>query len=294
MSREIALKKIREKREVNISEIKLFKVSLKNSINNIITWNTDNEYQLNKIHNLLNDVKKFLKYIDKDFDFKIDYPFNEIYLWLEQNACEECIEYVVSMMLEPFDDIAKPLVNKMSSDEDKYFTIPTDRTVEDLKYIIEKRYPDIIKINFEKKENSKNFWFISKNKEEPRYADRFEEDGSELEQPLAIARDIKKLYNQILVSDINLTIDKFLIKNTDLRHVIRRAFIIEKFPYSEIQDNTIAEKVIPIDMLRLKLSFFGALKFDPRSDKWLRICMFQGAPLPKDLKNFDQHWVYNF
>ena len=47
-------------------------------------------------------------------------------------------------------------------------------------------------------------------------------------------------------------------------------------------------------MLRLKLSFFGALKFDPRSDKWLRICMFQGAPLPNELKNFDQQWVYNF
>ena len=110
---------------------------------------------------------------------------------------------------------------------------------------------------------------------------------------MAIARDIKKLYEQLLVTKNSLTIDKFLIKNTDLRHVVRRAFIIEKFPYSEIQDNTIAEKVIPIDMLRLKLSFFGALKFDPRSDKWLRICMFQGAPLPEDLKNFDQHWVYN-
>ena len=133
----------------------------------------------------------------------------------------------------------------------------------------------------------------SKNKEEPRYADRFEENGSEFEQPLAIARDIKKLYETLLVSKNSLTIDKFLIENPDLRHVIRRAFIIEKFPYSEIQDNTIGENVIPIDMLRLKLSFFGALKFDPRSDKWLRICMFQGAPLPNDLKNIDQQWVYN-
>ena len=293
MSREIALKKIREKREVNISEIKLFKVSLKNSINNIITWNTDNEYQLNKIHNLLNDVKKFLKYIDKDFDFKIDYPFNEIYLWLEQNACEECIEYVVSMMLEPFDDIVKPLISAMSSDEDKYFTIPTNRKIEDLKRIIENRYSEILKINFEKKENNKNFWFISKNKEEPRYADRFQETGSELEQPLAIARDIKKLYEILLVTKNSLTIDKFLVEYPDMRHVVRRAFIIEKFPYSEIQDNTIGDKVIPIDMLRLKLSFFGALKFDPRSDKWLRICMFQGAPLPVNLKKFDQQWVYN-
>ena len=114
-----------------------------------------------------------------------------------------------------------------------------------------------------------------------------------MEQPLAIARDIKRLYDVLIVSKNNLTIDKFLIENSDLRHVIRRAFIIEKFPYSEIQDNTIGGKVIPIDMLRLKLSFFGALKFDPRSDKWLRICMFQGAPLPTDLKNLDQQWVYN-
>ena len=197
------------------------------------------------------------------------------------------------MMLEPLDYIVKPLVNKMSSEEDKYFTIPTDRNVEDLRNIIEKRYPDILKINFTKKENNKNFWFISKNKEEPRYADRFEETGSNLEQPLAIARDIKKLHSQLMVSKNSLTIDKFLAQNNDLRHVVRRAFIIEKFPYSEIQDNTIGKNVIPIDMLRLKLSFFGALKFDPRSDKWLRICMFQGAPLPNELKNFDQQWIYN-
>jgi len=196
-------------------------------------------------------------------------------------------------MLEPFDYIVKPLVSQMSSEEDKYFTIPTDRNVEDLRNIIEKRYPDILKINFTKKENNKNFWFISKNKEEPRYADRFEETGSNLEQPLAIARDIKKLYSQLMVSKNSLTIDKFLAQNNDLRHVVRRAFIIEKFPYSEIQDNTIGKNVIPIDMLRLKLSFFGALKFDPRSDKWLRICMFQGAPLPNELKNFDQQWIYN-
>ena len=90
----------------------------------------------------------------------------------------------------------------------------------------------------------------------------------------------------------NLKINQFLIDNSDLRHVVRRAFIIEKFPYSEIQDNTIGENLVPIDMLRLKLSFFGALKFDPRSDKWLRICMFQGAPLPNELKDYDEQWVY--
>ena len=293
MSREIALKKIREIKKVNSDEVELFIKSVKNSIENITSWNTESEYQKKKITSLLENVQIFLKFIEKEFSFETNYPFNEIYLWLEKETCDECIEYIVSIMMEPFDDIVKTLISKMSSEEDQYFNIPSHLTIEDLRSIIEKRYPDILKINFDKKENHKNFWFISKNKEEPRYADRFEEDGSELEQPLAIARDIKKLHDQLIITKGSLTIDKFLIQNTDLRHVVRRAFIIEKFPYAEIQDNTIGEKVVPIDMLRLKLSFFGALKFDPRSDKWLRICMFQGAPLPEELKNYDQQWVYN-
>ena len=293
MSREIALKKIREIKKASNEEIKLFKDCLKNSIKNITSWNTDSDYQKKKISSLLKDVKKFLNFIESDFDFNTDYPFNKIYLWLEKKTCEECIEYLVSMMMEPFDSIIKPLISMMSSNEEKYFTIPAHRTVQDLRDIIEKRYSDILKINFDKKENSKNFWFISKNKEEPRYANRFTEKGSELEQPLAIARDMKKLHNKLIISDDNLPINKFLFQNDDLRHVVRRAFIIEKFPYSEIQDNTIGESVIPIDMLRLKLSFFGALKFDPKSDKWLRICMFQGAPLPSELKEFDKQWIYN-
>ena len=105
-------------------------------------------------------------------------------------------------------------------------------------------------------------------------------------------KSIKKLYEKLLSEKNNLTIAQFLSVNSELRHVVRRAFIIEKFPYSEIQDNTISKNIVPIDMLRLKLSFFGALKFDPRSDKWLRICMFQGAPLPNELKNYDEQWVY--
>ena len=219
--------------------------------------------------------------------------FNNIYLWCDENLGEECSEYIISMMMEPFSKIVEPLIKNMSSDEDKHFTIPTKRTINDLKTILEEKYSDILKINFEKKENNKNFWFISKNKEEPRLADRFEDIGADLEQPLAIARDINNLYKVISNLKNSLQVSKFLNENNDLRHVVRRAFIAEKFPYSEIQDNTIGSKLMPIDMLRLKLSFFGAIKFDPKSDKWLRICMFQGAPLPKDLKHSNDNWMYS-
>ena len=292
LCRETALKKIREIKSIDVREKNLFKSCLKSSIKNITSWNTESEFQQKKIKDLLRDIQKLLDFIENKFNFEEDYPFNRIYLWIEKETCEECIEYVVSIMMEPFGKIIEPLVKQMSSDEDQYFNIPTYRTIKELRSIIQDRYSNILSINFKEKKNQKKFWFISRNKEEPRIADRFKEQGSDLEQPLAIARDIKKLYERLQLSKDDQTVDKFLADNSDLRHVVRRAFIVEKFPYSEIQDNTISEDMVPIDMLRLKLSFFGALKFDPRSDKWLRICMFQGAPLPDDLKNYDDHWVY--
>ena len=292
-ARETALKNIREIKNVKPDDSELFKTCLKKSIKNITSWNTESEYQQKKINSLLNDLNKFIQFIEKEFDYSKEFVFNNIYQWAEDNLGEECVEYIVSLMMEPYDDIVNPLINQMSSDEEKYFNIPTDRTVADLREILETKYQEILKIDFSEKKNNQNFWFISKNKEEPRFANRFEENGSDLEQPLAIARDIKKLYEALSVAKNSSTISKFLINNNELRHVVRRAFIIEKFPYSEIQDNIIGQSLIPIDMLRLKLSFFGALKFDPRSDKWLRICMFQGAPLPDELKNYNPQWVYN-
>ena len=292
-ARELSLKKIREIKNVNFKDSHIFMDCLKKSLKNIRLWNTESEYQQKKIKILLSELNQFILFIENDFDFNQEFAFNKIYLNLEEKYGEECIEYIVSMMMEPYDSIVSPLISSMSSEEEKYFNIPTQRTVSDLRTILEEKYSEILNIDFSKKENNQNFWFISKNKEEPRLADRFDENGSDLEQPLAIARDIKKLYETLSLSKNSLTIAKFLANNSDLRHVVRRAFIVEKFPYSEIQDNTIGKKIIPIDMLRLKLSFFGALKFDPRSDKWLRICMFQGAPLPEQLKNYDEHWVYN-
>jgi hypothetical protein len=291
-ARETALKQIREIEQVSKNEIDIFYNCLIKSLKNITSWHTDSEFQKEKIKGLIEDLKKFIKFMKEDFKFQNSYQFNQIYNWSEENLNDECIEYIVSMMMEPYDDIVNPLISQMSSDEEEYFNIPVDRTIEDLRNILENKYSEILKIDFSKGENNQNFWFISKNKEEPRIGDRYIDEGSDLEQPLAIARDINKLYEAVFTKKNSSKIGKFLKDNNHLRHVVRRAFIAEKFPYSEIQDNTIGSKLVPIDMLRLKLSFFGAIKFDPRSDKWLRICMFQGAPLPSELGNFDDKWIY--
>jgi len=293
LAKETALKKIREIEKVSEEEFKIFYNCLTKSLKNVTSWNTDSEYQKKKIENLINDLQNLINYLKDNIHKSNFYIFDKLYNWAEENLSEEGVEYLVSIMMEPYNKITDPLISQMSSDEDSSFNIPVDRTINDLREIIEKNYSDILKIDFSKNENNKKFWFISKNKEEPRIGDRFEDNGSELEQPTAIARDIKKLYETIFTIKNSLKIGSFLVQNNDLRHIVRRVFITEKYPYSEIQDNTIGSKLVPIDMLRLKLSFFGAVKFDPRSDKWLRICMFQGAPLPNELNSFNQYWIYN-
>jgi hypothetical protein len=40
-----------------------------------------------------------------------------------------------------------------------------------------------------------------------------------------------------------------------------------------------------VDLMRCKLAFFGASRFDPRSDKWVRISLFQDMPYPQDINS---------
>ena len=292
-AREEALKQIREIKSVTKEQLQLFIKCLNQSEINLEDWNTESEYQLQKISKLKSDII-YLKdnYLAK-INIEDEFIWNKLYNWVESNLSDEGIELVVSLMMEPYDEIINPLVRQMSSNEESYFEIPGARSTTDLKEIIENSYSNIIEIDFSKDLENENFWFISKNKEEPRIANRFEEEGSDLEQPLAIARDIKDLYVRLNNLEAHQTVAEFLSNNNDLRHITRRCFIIEKLPYSEIQDNSIGSNLVPIDMLRLKLSYFGAQKFDPRSDKWLRICMYQGAPLMEEIHNSHDSWMYS-
>lgn len=290
VAREKALQIIRSIQKVSDEERDKFQKYLKQSMNNMETWLTDSEYQTKKNNSLKKDLEHFKTYFN-DLGTK-DYFWNEVYLWVSNNMEDEGIEFIVSLMMEPYGKLVEPLCHDMSVDEDQHFTIEGSRPTKDIKEIIENYYRWLIPLDFGKKNNITNFWYYSKNKQEPRLSNRFEEDGSENELPLAIARDIKKLYLEISKFAPKATIAEFLLSNQELRYVVRRVLICEKFPYSEIQDNTTADTIIPIDMLRLKLSYFGAVRFDPRSDLWLRITMYQGAPLPHEMKFSDDSWAY--
>ena len=180
----------------------------------------------------------------------------------------------------------------MSIDEDEYFDIDASKTIDEVCKLIENQYTWLLNIDFDNKENIFNFWYYSKNKQEPRMSDRFSEEWSELELPLAIARDISALYDDLKSYDLKRDLGYYLLKSQEYRRILRRVLVCEKLPYSEIQDNTISKTLIPVDMIRLKLSFFGATRFDPRSDRWVRITMYQGAPLMKEISTSNDTWSY--
>ena len=83
--------------------------------------------------------------------------------------------------------------------------------------------------------------------------------------------------------DDTTTVAEFVLAHPEHRHTMRRVQNLASHPYAEIRDNVIAADMLPIDLLRCKLSFFGATKFDPRSDRWVRICMYQDAPFPHEM-----------
>ena len=87
------------------------------------------------------------------------------------------------------------------------------------------------------------------------------------------------------------TLASFLQEFPQHRAAVQRVQRLATHPYAEIRDNLICESCKPIDMLRCKLSFFGAAKFDPKSDRWTRITLAQGAPLRDELADADDWWL---
>ncbi|MGR3698539.1 MAG: hypothetical protein ACU0CB_09715, partial [Roseovarius sp.] len=127
------------------------------------------------------------------------------------------------------------------------------------------------------------FWYVSEEKLEPRLGERAAEPGAERELPLDISRQAVALARALADWPEDSPIAKVLLAQPEHRHMLRRVQMAAMRPYAEVRDNLIAADVLPIDLLRCKLAFFGATRFDPRSDRWVRISLFQGAPYPQDL-----------
>ena len=260
----------------------------------IQVWTSDDPEQKRNISTLNEDYKKFSNWLNNKI-LDQECPWDKLIVWVEKNLSIDCQELILSLILEPHsylvDDLGLEMSFQSSLDEIK---IDGSLNCQSLARKIALNYQWALSVDYSKKEEHSKFWYISEEKLEPRLGERFSEEGAELEQPLAIGKDIKAFYEALIRMSVRSSLAEFLLSNSNHRHTARRVGEGNYNEYREIQDNLISERMRPIDLLRCKLSFFGATRFDPRSDRWLRICMYRNASLPSEInQRYDDYWIYS-
>ena len=285
-ARETALTRVRQLPHAKDGTIADLSRLAQQALVNATEWTTDSPYQKQKTAGLCDDLTQLLEFMT-DFDPSTASPYNAIFEWGEQNLSLEGQEQLVSLLIEGHGALVDDLAMTMSADETSSFHIDGSMTIGKIKHILDDAYSWVNEIDYRENAAQARVWYVSEEKLEPRLGERFEEPIEPYEQPLAPGRDIVAARETLSQWDDSTSIASFLLAHPEHRHVIRRVQIVASLPYAEIQDNTIAADMQPIDLLRCKLSFFGASKFDPRSDRWLRITMYQGAPFPDELAGLD-------
>ena len=291
-ARETALARVRALKKTDTTGLSRFVELIAKANKNAKQWTTDSLDQRGKTQKLRDDIVQLNAFVHT-LNSDIVKPWDTIYRWGEANLSLEGQEQLVSLLLEDHGPLIDNLATTMKADEEAHFRIDGSMHLFQLHKIMNNVYDWTHDIDYEKNGAQARVWYVSEEKLEPRLGERFEEPIEPYEQPLAPGRDavlaIKALdqWMNAKTNSENDTVAMFLLRHPEHRHIVRRAQTVFALPYAEIQDNTISATMQPIDLLRCKLSFFGASKFDPRSDRWLRITMYQGAPFPNELATMD-------
>ena len=268
--------------DLDIEAFEKYKILLNKALNYLQEVNTSDEFQINKNKFTSDDLKKYIFHCDQ-LDFSQNFKWLDILDYCDSNFNYDTQEIARVQLIELFPKISEELAEDMSDDE--IMDINGNQTIGELKKIINNKYSWVKKIDFNNKESNYLFWYISAAKLEPRLGERFNEKGSELEQHLGIAKMVNDLIKKIKNLNDNKLTCEFLIENPEFRGIIKRIQSLKDYPFSEVEDNVLDKQTIPIDMLRFKLSFFGANRYDPKSDRWLRVSFFSGAPYLSDLNS---------
>ena len=291
-AREEALRRVRSLQTASPADLALFSSLMRRSQRMIDAWTSDHPVQVQKLRQLKADIAALDHHLS-DQPLSETAPWDQLFCWAEANLTAEGQEWVASLVLEPYGHLVDDLIQKMAADTSAGFRIAGAMRVGALRDLVADIYGWALQIDWTQPANKARAWYVSEEKLEPRLGERFEEPIEAYEQPLAPGRDAAALYHALADWPDDTQIAEFLLRHPEHRHTIRRVQIIQRAPYGEIRDNTISKTLLPIDMLRCKLAFFGATQFDPRSDRWVRIRMFGHAPYPDELtcENAD-FWVY--
>ncbi|WP_201544146.1 hypothetical protein [Psychrobacter sp. H7-1] len=283
-SREQALATVLEGK-IETNKFATLKQYLERAVKHLQQVVTINERQQQKNQTAVSELEELLK--------SVELTASTLCIWREllkhyQYMSYEAQEVLIACLMELYPEKVDAFESLMNADET--MEVPLGKKVGDIIRILEARYQWAIHTDFTDSNNAYWFWYRSEDKEEPRLGVRGVEEGVEKELPLDIGRQARNLYLAMKQADESQKLSEFVLKHPKYRGIIRRVWNMGNKPMGDIQMNVLHKDALPMNLLRCKLSIFGATKFDPRSDRWVRITLFQGAPLFEEAH--EAEWLF--
>lgn len=247
-------------------------------------WYTDDERQTGEIVTLIEQLQSAREWLHEQ-----EAEGRSLWRELSDHARAywtlETQEMLHALIMELYPERVDELEAHMGASE-QYDLVP-DMSIDTLVQRIEQHYGWALEYDFSEADSVYYFWYRSVEKEEPRLGIRDQEPGADREMPLDIARQVRRCYDAVVAyrdeHGGQVAVVEFLFEQPGLKGIIRRIQSMSDTLMGEIRANLLDRAMLPMHLLRCKLSFFGATKFDPRSDRWVRITLFQGAPLVEDI-----------
>jgi hypothetical protein len=259
----------------------------------ISTGDTQQNISNGLVREELQELEQWLRAEGKNI-IDSHYSWAELVQYAECNWHIETQEVINSMLIELYPELVDELEEMMAVEEDQHL-VP-QMSLDDLKALIEDKYDWALAIDFSRTESQGSFWYRSEEKMEPRLGQTYVDMGIEKQMPLAIGRMVRECYDEICIYMTEFPqqdVAHFILQQPNFSGAICRIQTMARSQYGDIRENLVHSDVLPIHLLRCKLSFFGVSKFDPRSRLWVRNTMFQGAPLISDFgKPFFDDWQF--
>lgn len=292
MARETAIARVRALPAATAADRARFEDLVRRACGGLSRWRTPDERQAQRVCELAGDLDRLSAHVATGA-LEQSMPWNALVEWSDKTLTLEGQEAVLSLMLEPYGELVDELSAEMAADESAPFAIDGRMSVGRLIGLAREQFAWALEIDFDAPAETARFWYVSEEKLEPRLGERYEEDGAELEQRLGIGREVVEMLKALEAEDRDALVADFLLRQPEHRHAARRVQIAAALPYAEINDNVLSDRMMPIDILRCKLAFFGALRFDPKSDRWVRITMYADAPFPDEIHGMDaDDWAW--
>jgi hypothetical protein len=295
-TREHALARVKALRGATSAQIRRYRELLARARQHVAQWHTDDRRQQERIDGLARDLA-WLQAQDAQLVSllrDVPHPFAALCERVRDRCSMETQELLHSLLLELAPELVDELEQWMGAAE--ALSVDPAMPVARLRALVEARYAFALTVDFDDPEAMAQFWYVSQEKAEPRLGERGVDAGDELETRIDIARQVHALHatlRRFEAAAPSARVAELLLRSPELRGIIARVQSLAALDYAEIRGNLVGRECLPIDMLRAKLATFGAGKFDPKSDRWTRITLFQGAPVAAELhrEDADDWWL---